>query len=140
MKLLLRIRYCTYKFSSRQLLVSSPLLFFTAFSSKQPCTITANNTFVNWILPFATLLTKLLVLVFAKILTFDFAMVCHSFLGKVSFPFYGLDICRMLLLQGKLMKTKLKLFLIHTCLTGLRKKLFMKWNTLNKFCLKTHRQ
>ena len=82
-KNLKRIRFSIEILSSPQVLNSNlvPLhVLFTSFSSIQPCTVTAYNIFVNYIIALATVQTIVLALVFAKTLTFDFAMVSHFIL------------------------------------------------------------
>ena len=88
-----RVTYGTKTNSSRQILIeflssflllnsklAPPHVILTTFCSIQPCTISAYDIFVNLKIAFFTVPTMLLELVFASILTFDFALVSHLLL------------------------------------------------------------
>ena len=66
-------------------------------------------------------------------------MASHDFSMVSQFFLYGLYIIRNLLLLVKLMITSLELFFVFHIFDWFLKKFFIKWNTVKKIYVKTHK-
>ena len=70
------------------------MVLFATNSSLQPCTITVYNIFINYLKALSTVQTILVLLIFLRTVTIDFALVSHFFSVL-------LDICKNFLLLVK---------------------------------------
>ena len=61
--------------------LSPPHVLFTSFSSKQPCTVTGYNIFIDLTIALVSVHTILFVLFFARTFTFDFSVLSHFILS-----------------------------------------------------------